>query len=169
MAAQVTERPVLTCDPWTSKQFLFNWWVSLLHSCMVWELCLHYSCKFLSHLRKLKPASKHLAPFCQSEALIYISFHPNKFYKGSQLEEKFQISLLTTQKRPCIPLKQSDLSIFQANSRYFLIFFSWHHPHPSPSPSPPVPFHYTRWVIPLASFFLGGNFLVNFNQAPLRV
>ena len=94
MAAQVTEWPVLMCDPGLAS-ILINEWVSLWDHCTVWGLGLHHSHKFLSHLRKTKLAGRSLVPFVQSKALMYFShFYPDKFYNGSQIEENCQISLL---------------------------------------------------------------------------
>ena len=74
---------------------LINEWVFLCDHCTVWGLGLQHSRKFLSHLRKPKPAGRSLVPFLQSKALIYfLHFYPDKFHNGSQIEEKCQISLL---------------------------------------------------------------------------
>ena len=60
--------------------------VSLWDHCTAWGLGLHYSRKFLSHLRKTKLTRRSLVPFLQSKALMcFPHFYPEKFYKGSQI------------------------------------------------------------------------------------
>ena len=104
---------------------LINEWVSLWDHRTIWGLGLHHSSKFLSHLRKPKLARRSLVPFHQSKALMYFPhFYPEKFYNGSQIEKKCQISLLTSQPRPFSPLQWSDLSIFQLSPAYSSIFSS---------------------------------------------
>ena len=89
------------------------------------ELGLHHSHKFLSHLRKLKLARRHLVSFLQSKALKYFPhFYPDKFYNDSQIEEKCQISLLLnysakTTQSPTTEQPQH----FSAEPRVFLDFF----------------------------------------------
>ena len=76
--------------------------------------------------------------------MYFPHFYPDKFYNGSQIEEKCQISLLTTQPRPFSPLQWSNLGIFQPSPvipRFF-----------SPQLSPPTQCLSTRWAILLASF-----------------
>ena len=115
---------------------LINEWVSLWDHCTAWGLGLHHAHKVLSHLRKLKLARRSLVLFLQSNALMYFPhFHPDKFYSGSQIEEKCQISLLTTQPRPFSPLQWSNLGIFQLSPSYSSIFFS------PIEPPYPVPFY----------------------------
>ena len=83
------------CGTPRRARILINVWVSLWGHCKVWGLGLHRSHKFLSHLRKPKPAGRNLVAFLQSKALTYFPyFYPDKFYNGSQTEEKCQISLL---------------------------------------------------------------------------
>ena len=137
VAAQVAEWPVLMCDPgWTN--ILINEWVSLWDHCTVWGVGLHHSHKFLSYLRKLKPAGRSLVPFLQSKALIYFShFYPDKFFNGSQIEEKCQTSLLLnhsakTMQSPTMKQPQH----LSAKPWVFLNFFPIEPPYP-------VPFH---WV-----------------------
>ena len=142
---------------------LFLW-----DNCMVWGLALHHSYKFLSHLRKLKMTGRTLAPFLWSKAAIYSPhFYANKFYKGSQTEEKCQISLLlnhsvkttqfpTTERPQCLSVKHwVFLDVFQL------------------APTP-VSFHWLgnspgifKPHTPPSIFLLDGNFLVSFNRAPL--
>ena len=117
---------------------LINEWVSLWDHCTVWRLGLHHSRKFLSHLRKPKLAGRSLVPFLQSKALMYFPhFYPDKFYNGSQIEEKCQISLLTTQPRQLSALQRSNLGIYQPSPGYSLIFFFF-----QSIPPYPVPFHW---------------------------
>ena len=56
--------------------------------------------------------------------MYFPHFYPEKFYNGSQIEKKCQISLLTSQPRPFSPLQWSDLSIFQLSPAYSSIFSS---------------------------------------------
>ena len=92
--------------------------------------------QFLSHLRKLKPA-RSLVPFLQSKALMYFPhFYPDKFYNGSQTQEKCQMSLLTTQPRPFESPKTEWPQHLSAEPQVFLDFFPI-------EPLYPVPFH---WV-----------------------
>ena len=101
------------CATPRQANILINEWVSLWDHCTVWGLGLHHSHKFLRDLRKPKPAGGSLVPFLQSKALMYFPhFYPDKFYKNSQVEEKCQISLLTTQPGSFSPLQWCDLSIF---------------------------------------------------------
>ena len=92
--------------------------------CTVRGLCLHHSCKFLSHLRKPKLAQRSLVPFLQSKALMYFPhFYPDIFYNGSQIEKKCQISLLLNHSAKTMQsLQWSNLGIFQL-SPLFLDFF----------------------------------------------
>ena len=129
---------------------LINEWVSLCDHCTVWELGLHHSHKFLTHLRKLK-LDRSLVLFLQSKALIYFPhFYPNKFFNNSQIEEKCQISFLlnhsaktiqspTTERprhlsaKPWYPLIFSQLSTPLPSSFPLGGQFPWHlsaSPHP---------------------------------------
>ena len=94
----------------------------------------------------MKLARRNLVPFLQSKALIYFPhFYPDKFYNGSQIEEKCQVNILLNHSAKIIQsftMKQpQDLS---AEPWAFLDSF----PHLSPAT------HYlsTGWVVPLASF-----------------
>ena len=117
---------------------LISVWVSLWDHCMVWGLSLHDSHKFLSHLRKPKPTRRSLVLFLQSKALMYFPhFYPDKFYKGSQIEGKCQISLLLNHSAKTIqsPTMERPENL-SAETRVFLDFFQSRRPYS-------VPFH---WV-----------------------
>jgi len=154
---------------WAS--ILINECVSLWAHWTMWGLGLHHSHKFLSHLRKPKPAGRSLVPFLHNKALMYFPhFYPDKFYKGSQIEEKCQIRLLLNRLSKTIqsPTMEGPGHL-SAEHQVFLDFFpnraplpttfplggqcSW---HPSASPLPSI-------------FWLGGNSSVSFNWAPLSV
>ena len=114
---------------------LINEWVSLRDHCMVWGLGLHHSCKFLSHLRKPKPAGRSLVPFLQSKALIDSPhFYPDKFYNGSQVEGKCQISLFLNHLAKTIqsPTMEQPRHL-SAEPWVFLDFFPIEPPYPGPS------------------------------------
>ena len=99
MAAQVTEWPILMCDPWMNKCFI-NEWVSLWDHCTAWGLDLHHSRKFLGHLRKQKLARRSVIPFHQGKALMYFPhFYPDKFYQ-------FNLVALSC-RTPCDPMNHS--------------------------------------------------------------
>ena len=134
MAAQVAKWPVLMCNPRTSKYF--NEWVSRWAHCTVWGLALHHSPKFISHPRKPKLAGRSLIPFLQSKALMYFPpFYPDKFYKGSQTEEKCQISLLLNHSAKTIQPPPTERPWhLSAEHWVFLDFFPVEPPYP-------VPFH----------------------------
>ena len=111
----------------------------------------------------------NLVPFPWSKALIYSPHvYLDKFYKGSQIEEKCQISLLTTQPRPFSPLQWSNLGIFQSGPGYFSIFF--------PNRVPPIQYLSPGWAILLASFsqpptqylWTGWEFLGIFHPRPTQ-
>ena len=135
VAAQVAEWPVLMCDPGQTS-ILINEWVSLWDHCTVWGLGLHHSHQFLSPLRKPKAARRSFVPFLQSKALIYFPhFYPDKFFNGSQIEEKCQISLLVnhsakTMQSPTTKQPQH----LSAKPWVFLKFFSNRAPLPSTFP-----------------------------------
>ena len=132
VAAQVTEWPVLMCDPGLAS-ILINEWVSLWDHCTVWGLGLHHSCKFLSHLRKLKLAGRSLVSFFQSKTRMYFPhFYPDKFYKGSQIEEKCQISLLLNHSVKTIQSPTTAWPQYlSAEPWVFLNFFTIEPPLPS--------------------------------------
>ena len=101
---------------------LVNERLSQCDHCTVWGLGLHHFRKFLSQQRKPKLAGRSLVPFLQSKVLMNFSHvYTDKFYNGSQIEEKCQISLLTTQPIPFFPLQWSDLGIFLPRPLYSLI------------------------------------------------
>ena len=77
--------------------------------------------------------------------MYFPHFYPDKFYNGSQIEEKCQISLLTTQPRQLSALQRSNLGIYQPSPGYSLIFFFF-------SRSPHTQYLSTGWAILLASF-----------------
>ena len=84
-----------------------------------------HSGKFLSHLRKTKLARRSLVPFVQSKALMYFShFYPDKFYNGSQIEEKCQTSLLLNHSAKTIqsPTLEQPRNL-SVRSQVFLNFF----------------------------------------------
>ena len=141
VAPQVAEWPYV----WSLDEqvFLMNWWVSLWDHCMLWGLGLHYSCRFLS-TEKTKTSQEESCPFHQSEAFIYFPFIPTNSIKAVNLKKSVRsISYLTTQPRPFIPLKQSNLSIFQPSSGHSSIFSI---------ETPPPQYLSSGWIIPLASF-----------------
>ena len=115
---------------------LINEWGFLRNHCMVWGLGLQHSRKFLSHLRKPKPAGRSLVPFLQSKALIYLPhFYPDKFYNGSRIEEKCQISLLLNHSAKTIQSPPTERPWhLSAEHWVFLDFFPI-------EPTYPVPFH----------------------------
>ena len=127
---------------WAS--ILINKWVSLWHHCTVWELHLHHSRKFLSHLRKPKPAGRSLVCFLQSKALMYFPhFYPYKFYNGSQTEEKCpEASQPLSQDHSVLYNGATSVSFNQAPGIPWF-FFSNQAPH--------TQYLSTEWVIPLAS------------------
>ena len=136
MSAQVTEWPVLICDPgWASV--LINVWFFLWDHCMVWGLSLHHSLKFLSHLRKTKLTRRSLVLFLQSKALMcFPHFYPEKFYKVSQIEGKYQITLLLNQSTKTIQSSTMEWpQHLSAETRVFLDFFQSRPPYS-------VPFHW---------------------------
>ena len=114
---------------------LINEWVSLWDHCMVWGLGLHHSCKFLSHLRKPKPAGRSLVPFLQSKALIDSPhFYPDKFYNGSQIEGKCQISLFFNHLAKTVQSPTMEWPWhLSAEPWVFLDFFPIEPPYPGPS------------------------------------
>ena len=125
----------------------------LWDNCMVWGLALHHFYKFLSHLRKLKMTGRTLAPFLWSKAAIYSPhFYANKFYKGSQTEEKCQISLLPKH------FRQDYSGLLQLRKLWYF----------STSPTPqylPIEWVFLGWAIP-SIFQLVGYSSVSFRQAP---
>ena len=68
--------------------------------------------------------------------MYFPHFYPDKFYNGSQIEEKCQISLLTTQPRQLSALQRSNLGIYQPSPGYSLIFFFFSVDPPLPSTFP---------------------------------
>ena len=83
------------CETPGPASISINEWVSLWDHCTVRGLGPHHTHQFLNHLRKPKPARRSLLPFLQSKALMYFPhFYPDKFYNGSQTEERCQMSLL---------------------------------------------------------------------------
>ena len=114
---------------------LINEWVSLWDHCMVWGLGLHHSCKFLIHLRKPKPAGRSLVPFLQSKALIDSPhFYPDKFYNGSQIEGKCQISLFFNHLAKTVQSPTMEWPWhLSAEPWVFLDFFPIEPPYPGPS------------------------------------
>ena len=166
-------RPLCCSDHWMASSYvrLVNEWVSLRAHCTVWGLGLHHSHKFLSHLRKPKPARGSLVPFLQSKALIYFPhFYPDKFHNGSQTEEKCQISLLLNHLAKTIQSSTMERPWhLSAKPQIFLDLF--HNQAPLPRTFPlggQFPWHLSAWL-PLSIFWLGGNFLVSSNRAPLSV
>ena len=132
------------------------------------EVDLHHSHTFLSHLRKSKPAERSLVPFLQSKALMYFPhFYTDKFYKGNQIEEKCQISLLLNHSSKSIqsPTMEQPQHL-SAELRVFLDFFL--------QSSPSTQYLSTGWAILLASFsqpltlylLTGWEFLRIFHSSP---
>ena len=149
---------------------LINEWVSLWDHCTVWGLGLHDSHKFLSHLRKPKPARGSLVTFLQSKALMYFPhFYPDKFYNGSQIEEKCQIRPLIHSAKTIKSPTTEQPSHPSAEPWVFLDFF--HNWEPLPSTFPlggQFPWHLSA-SLPPSIFWLSGNFSVSFNWALLSV
>ena len=98
------------------------------------------------HLRKLKPAGRSFVPFLQSKVLMYFpNFYPDKFSKGSQIEEKCQISLLLNHSAKTIQSPTTERPQHpSAEPRVFLYFFF--------PVEPPYPYLSTVWAILLPSF-----------------
>ena len=92
--------------------------------------------KFLSHLRKPKLAGRCLVPFLQSKALMYYPhFYPDKFYNGSQTEERCQMSLLLKHSAKTFESPTTEWpQHLSAEAQVFLDFFPI-------EPCYPVPFH----------------------------
>ena len=106
---------------------------------MVWGLGLHHSCKFFSHLWRPKPARRRLVLFLWTKALPYSPhFYPDKFYNGSRIEGKCQISLLLNHSANTIQSTTMEWPWhLSAEPWVFFDFF------PPVEPPYPVPFH---WV-----------------------
>ena len=68
-------------------RILINEWVSPWDHCTVWGPGLHHSYKFISHLRKTKISRVDSCPFLPEQRSNIFSFYPDKFYKGSGIEE----------------------------------------------------------------------------------
>ena len=170
MSAQVTEWPVLICDPgWASV--LINVWFFLWDHFMVWRLSLHHSLKFLSHLRKTKLTRRSLVLFLQSKALMcFPHFYPEKFYKVSQIEGKYQITLLLNQSTKTIQSSTMEWpQHLSAETRVFLDFF--HNQALLPSTFPldgQFPWHLSTGPPP-SIFWLGENSSVSLYRAPCTV
>ena len=118
--------------------------------------------KFLSHLRKLKLTGRCLVPFLQSKALMYDPhFYPDKFYNGSQIEGKCQISLLLSHSAKTVqsPTRERPRHL-SAKPQVFLKFFPIEPPYSVPfqraGNSPGI-------FQPASIFWLGGNFSVSSN------
>ena len=99
--------------------------------------------------------------------LSYIPyFYPDKFYNGSQIEEKCQISLLLNHLAKTI--QSSTMEQPQPSPRYSSIFFL--------QSRPPIQYFSTGWAIPLASFsqiptqylLTGWEFLGIFQPSPTQ-
>ena len=134
---------------------------------MVWGLGLHHSRKFLSHLRKLKLARRHLVSFLQSKALKYFPhFYPDKFCNDSQIEEKCQISLLLNHSAKTIQSPTTEQPRHLSAEPGYSSIFSQLSPH--------IQYLSTRWAIILASFsqpptqylLTGWEFLSVFQPSP---
>ena len=168
VAVQVTEWPVLMCDPWINKYF--NEWVSLWDHHTVWGLGLHHSHRFLSRLRKARLARRRFFPFLRSKVLIY---SPQTFIlTNSIMAVKLRRSVrsasyLTTQPRPFSPLQQSNIGIFQLSPRYFSTFSHWAPLSSNFSLGRQFPWHLSARL--LTQHLLTGLEFLSFNQALLRV
>ena len=150
---------------------LINVWVSLWDHCMVWGVGLDHSHEFLSHLRKPKPTRRSLVFFLQSKALMYFPhFYPDKFYKGSQIEGKCQISLLLNHSAKTIQSPTMECpEHLSAETRVFLDFFPINTPLLSTFPLGGQFSWHLSVGPPPSIFWLGGNSSVSFYRAPLTV
>lgn len=111
---------------------LINDWDTLWDHCTVWELGLHNSCKFFSHLRKPYQSWGVLSLLFGAKLSYIFTFIPTNSIKSAKLRESiWSASSSTTQKRP--------LSLLQPKKKN-LVSFNRNHPLP-PYPSP-------GWIFP---------------------
>ena len=114
---------------------LINDWDTLWDHCTVWELGLHNSCKFLSHLRKPYQSWGVLSLLFRAKLPYIFTFIPTNSIKSAKLRESiWSASSSTTHKRP--------LSLLQLKKKKKknLVYFNQNHPLP-PYPSP-------GWIFP---------------------
>ena len=136
VAAQMAEWSVLMCHPGRASS-LISEWISLWDHCMIWGLGLHHPHKFLGPLRKVQSAERSLVPFLRSKALVHSHFYVDRFYKGSRIEVKCQISLLAyhSAKTTQSPTTEWPWHL-SAEPWVFLDFFFFSQATPSPIHTP---------------------------------